>query len=396
VTSALASLPVVVVTGLRQAGKTTFLLEEPRLEGRRYYTLDDFATLEAARREPEGLIDGDGPVTIDEAQRSPELLTVIKRAVDRRRTPGRILLSGSANLALLEGVSESLAGRAVYLTLRPFTRREAEGRLSAPPFLTRFLSEKTLSGIRGAEPIDEDEVTAGGLPPVVLGEARDPTLWFRGYEQTYLERDVRQLARVSDLVSFRNLVRLAALRTGQVLNQSELARDAGLPVSTVARHLGLLEASFVVSRLPPFLRSRVSRLIKSPKIFVSDSGLAASLTGVETLAPTAAEPMRGPLFETYVYQNVAAILEAHAPRAELSFWSVQGRYEVDFVISQGRAAVGIEVKAGTRYRDADLSGLRAFVAGAPETRAGILAYNGTEALRIGQGLFAVPLGLLLS
>jgi predicted AAA+ superfamily ATPase len=231
---------------------------------------------------------------------------------------------------------------------------------------------------------------------VVLGEVRDPALWFRGYEQTYLERDVRELARVSDLVTFRNFVRLVALRTGQLLNQSDLARDAKLSASTASRHLGLLEASFVVSRLPPFLRSRVSRLIKSPKIFVSDSGLAASLAGATDLAPTADEPLRGPLFETYVYQNVAAILEARAPRAELSFWGVQGRHEVDFVVSQGRTAVGIEVKAGTRFRDADLAGLRTFVGRAPQTRAGILAYNGTEALKIRPGIFAVPLGLLLS
>ena len=396
VSSALDTLPVVVLTGLRQAGKTTFLLEEPRLKGRRYHTLDDLTTLEAARREPEALIEGDEPVTIDEAQRSPELLSVIKRAVDRRRAPGRILLSGSANLALLRGVSESLAGRALYLTLRPFSRREALGRLSASPFLIQFLSRRTLPRTRSAPAIGEDDVQRGGLPPVVLGEASDPALWFRGYEQTYLERDVRELARIGDLISFRNLIRLTALRTGQLLNQSELARDARLPASTVSRHLGLLEASFVVSRLPPFLRSRVSRLIKSPKVFVSDSGLGAALSGVDDLAPTADEPMRGPLFETYVYQNIAAILEAHAPGVDLAFWSVQGRYEVDFVVSRGSTAIGIEVKAGTRFRDRDLSGLRAFVGKSPETRAGILAYNGTEALRIGRGLFAVPLGLLLS
>jgi predicted AAA+ superfamily ATPase len=384
-----------VLAGLRQTGKTTFLLREPSLEGRRYYTLDDLATLEAARREPEALTEGDEPITIDEAQRSPELLTVIKRAVDRKRRPGRFLLSGSANLALLKNVSESLAGRALYLTLRPFTRREVRAR-SSPPFLMLFLADRGLSGARSGAPITEKEVLAGGLPPVVLGETKDPRLWLRGYEQTYLERDVRLLARVSDLVSFRNLVRLAALRTGQILNQSELARDAGLPVRTVARHLGLLDASFVTSRLPPYLRSRVTRLIKSPKIFVSDSGLAASVAGVDDLAPTTDEPLRGPLFETYVFQNLAAIIEAHARRTELSFWSVQGRYEVDFVVSQGRTAIGIEVKAGTRFREGDLAGLRAFVSRAPKARAGILAYNGNEALRIGPGLFAVPLDLLLS
>jgi len=162
VSNALDTLPVVVVTGLRQAGKTTFLLEERRLKGRRYHTLDDLTTLEAARREPEALVEGDEPVTIDEAQRSPELLSVIKRAVDRRRTPGRILLSGSANLALLRGVSESLAGRALYLTLRPFTRREVLGRLSTSPFLTEFLSSRTLPRTRRVAPVEQDDRLASG------------------------------------------------------------------------------------------------------------------------------------------------------------------------------------------------------------------------------------------
>jgi len=140
----------------------------------------------------------------------------------------------------------------------------------------------------------------------------------------------------------------------------------------------------------------VTRLIKSPKLFISDSGLAGYLAGVSDLSVTAEEPMRGALFETYVFQNLAAIIAAHASGSELCFWHVQGRYEVDFVVSQRRAAVGIEVKAGSRFRDADLAGLRAFVAGHSGARAGILAYNGEEAVAIGQGLFAVPVGLLLS
>jgi hypothetical protein len=396
VRKATRSLPVVVITGLRQVGKTTFLLEDPSLRGRRYFSLDDFATLEAARREPEALVEGDAPTTIDEAHRSPELLTVIKKAVDRRRIPGRFVLSGSANLALLKNVSESLAGRAIYLTLHPFTRRERLGQASTQPLVLRLLDTVALPGKREARPIEEEEILKGGMPPVALGESRDPALWFLGYEQTYLERDVRQLSQVADLVSFRNLVRLTALRTAQVLNQSELARDAKLPVSTVARYLNLLETSFVVSRVPPFLKSRVSRLIKSPKVFISDSGLASHLTSVSNLSAMADEPMRGPLLETYVFQNLVAILGAHLPEAELSFWSVQGRYEIDFVVSHRRTAIGIEVKAGTRFRDSDLAGLTAFVEKGSGVRAGILAYNGREVATLGDRLYLMPLDILLS
>jgi predicted AAA+ superfamily ATPase len=393
---ALATLPVVVVTGLRQAGKTTLIATDPAFAGRRYLTLDDLATLEAAERDPEALIAGDEPVTVDEVQRSPGLLLAVKRAVDRRREPGRFLLSGSANLALLSGVSESLAGRALYLTLHPFTRRERLGRTAEPPFLVRFLAKSKLPGSAGAEPLSADEILAGGLPPVALGDIANRALWFLGYEQTYLERDLRALSQVADLVAFRNLMRLAALRTGQLLNQSELARDARLPVSTVSRYLGLLEAAFVIARLAPHLRSRATRLLKSPKIFVSDSGLAAHLIGATDLSPEADEPMRGALLETYVHQNLAGILDAHLPEARLDYWSLQGRHEVDFVVSRGPRAIAIEVKAAARIGDRDLAGLKALRAKTPGVQAGIVAYNGSEALQLGDDLYAIPLGILLS
>jgi predicted AAA+ superfamily ATPase len=393
---ALGSLPVVVVTGLRQAGKTTLLATDAAFRGRRFLTLDDLTTLEAARREPEALVAGDEPVTFDEIQRSPDLLLAIKREVDRRRVPGRFLLSGSANLALLGGVSESLAGRALYLTLHPFTRRESLGHAGESPFLVRFLAEPGLPGLAGGKPVSPDEILAGGLPPVALAETVDRGLWFLGYEQTYLERDLRDLSQVADLVAFRSVLRLAALRTGQILNQSELARDARLPASTVSRYLGLLEASFVMARLAPHLQNRTTRLLKSPKLFVSDAGLAAHLAAVTDLAAGSDEPMRGALLETYVHQNLAGLLGAHLPQSRLAFWSVQGRHEVDFVVSSGRRAIGIEVKAASRFGDRDLAGLRAWKAQTPGAVAGILAYNGTEALPLGGDLYAIPLDVLLS
>lgn len=391
---ALRRLPVVVLSGLRQAGKSTLLRHEQALaRGRRYHTLDDFATLAAARANPEALLAG--PAILDEVQRCPELLVALKRSVDETRRPGRYILSGSANLALLGRVSETLAGRAVYLTLHPMTRREARGQTRGTPKLIEFLRSLALPR-NAARPVSEREVLAGGLPPACLGPTDATAEWFRGYVQTYVERDVRQLSQITDLVSFRTLAQLAALRTGQVLVISTLARDAKLSAATAGRYLDLLEASFVIRRLPPFLKNRSLRLVKSPKLYVTDSGLAAHLAGVTGLEPGRNELLRGALFETYAAQNLAALLEAHLPDATLAYWHEQGRHEVDFVIEWGRKVFAIEVKAATRWNESDLSSLRAFVERTPACVAAVLAYNGREAVKLEGKLFAVPLGHLLA
>jgi uncharacterized protein len=396
VRDALTTLPVVVVTGMRQAGKTTFLRNEPSLAGRRYLTLDDLATLEAAERQPEALLASADAITIDEVQRSPRLLLAVKAAVDRDRRPGRFLLSGSANLALLAGVTESLAGRAIYLTLRPMTRRERTNSVDKPPFITEILRTGQPPEPSSIKPVDDYDVLAGGLPPVALGQVARADLWYLGYEQTYLERDLRDLAQVADLVAFRTLLRLTALRTGQLLNVSELARDAKLAPSTATRYLGLLETGFLVERLPPHLGNPTSRLIKSPKIHFSDAGLAAHLAGVGPLSPESDEPLRGRLYETWVAQNLAGILGAHLPSAQLAYWNIQGRYEVDFVIRDRRRQLAIEVKTSSRFGGRDLAGLSAFVAQAEEPTVGVLAYGGSELLPLGRNLWAVPLGLLVA
>lgn len=391
---AMQTMPVVVLSGLRQAGKSTLLQREKSIAAERSYrTLDDFAVLAAARTNPESLLED--TVTLDEVQRCPELLLAIKRSVDERRLPGRFVLSGSANLALLGHVSESLAGRAVYFTLHPMTRRELSGHVGKPPFLIDFMRSQTVPK-GAAKPVTVQEVLMGGLPPACLGPAGAAGEWFRGYVQTYVERDVRQLSQITDLISFRLLAQLAALRTGQVLVISSLARDAKLSAATAGRYLNLLEASFLTRRIPPFLKNRSSRLVKSPKLYITDSGLAAYLAGVEDLEPGRDDLMRGALFETYTAQNLAALLEAHLPDAQLSYWNEQGRHEVDFVIESGRNVFAVEVKAATRWSESDLSGLRAFVERTPACAAAVLAYNGRETVHLGGRLFAVPLGHLLA
>jgi len=392
---ALTDMPVVVVTGLRQSGKSTLLQHEKGLAGRRYVSLDDLAQLAAARSDPEGFVRSDEPLTIDEAQKCPELLPAIKREVDRARRPGWFVLSGSANFGLLRGISESLAGRALYLTLQPFSRRELHARLGVPPFIRRAFENGISLKAAAGERVSASDVLAGGLPPVCLGQVRHPPLWFKGYEQTYLERDVRELTRVGDLISFRNLLRLAARRTGQVLTVSELGRDAKLNATTTARYLSVLEASFVVNRLSPYLSNRASRLIKSPKLYLSDSGLCAHLAGVDETRALLADVMWGALLETYVAQNLAAILESDWPAARLAYWHVQGRHEVDFVIEAGLDTLAIEVKAAARWDDRDLAGLRAFLEKTPRCRAAVLAYGGTDGVKLADRLWAVPLATLL-
>lgn len=390
---ALRRLPVVVLSGLRQSGKSTLLQNEPALaRGRVYRTLDDFTTLAAARSNPESLLEG--ATILDEVQRCPELLVALKKRVDDERRPGQFILSGSANLALLGHVSDTLAGRAGYFTLHPMSRRELRRTTGRPPFLVEFLSAPALPGGR-TEPVSEQQVLTGGLPPACLGSSDGVAEWFRAYVQTYVERDVRQLSQITDLVAFRTLAQLAALRTGQVLVISTLARDAKLKAVTAGRYLDLLEASFLIRRLPPFLKNRSSRLVKSPKLHFTDSGLAAHMAGITTLEPGRDDLFRGALYETYVAQNLAALLEAHVPDARLTFWHEQGRHEVDFVIEAGRNVFAIEVKAATRWSQRDLSGLRAFLARTPGCAAAVLAYNGKEAAKLEDRVWVIPMAHLI-
>ena len=193
----------------------------------------------------------------------------------------------------------------------------------------------------------------------------------------------------------RTQAQLAALRTAQVLVISTLARDAKLNAVTAGRYLDLLETSFLIHRLPPFLKNRSSRLVKSPKLFFTDSGLAAHMAGVTSIEPGRDDLHRGALFETYVAQNLAALLEAHVPDAQLSYWQEQGRHEVDFVIEAGRKVLAIEVKAATRWSESELSGLRAFLERTPACIAAILAYNGTKSVRLDDRLWAIPIAQLL-
>lgn len=396
VKAALENMPVVILTGMRQTGKTTFLRSQPGLGDRIFVSFDDFSQLEAAKADPDGFVNRDKPMTIDEAQKCPEIFSAIKRSVDKERYPGRFLLSGSANFSILKSITESLAGRCIYLSLRPFNRREISKQIRREPFIKTFFKSQDITSKAPLKAIGPEEVTLGGMPTVCLRQIRKPGIWFKGYEQTYLERDVRELSRVGDLLALRALLRLAALRTGQLLILSQLGRDAKLNAVTTSRYISLFEASFIIERIPPYLGNRSSRLIKSPKLYFSDTGLVCHLIGMDPTAAAKNDPLFGALYETYVAQNLLSILNSKWQDARLFFWNIQGRYEVDFVIEVGRSCIALEVKSAARWRDGDLSGLKAFLGATPHCKAAILCHNGEDAVCLGPRLWALPLSLVLS
>ncbi len=388
--SALRSFPVVVVTGSRQTGKSTLVHNLTGEPARSYRTLDDLEVLDRARHEPEALVRSAARMTLDEVQRSPDLLLAVKRVVDEGRSAGRFLLTGSANLLLMQRISETLAGRAAYLTLWPLTRREQLGAGTAGAWTRLFEAPDTswrdLLEAESGEPEDWRALARRGGYPVPAHDMVDPearTLWFDGYTRTYLERDLQELSAVSSLVDFRRLMRAACLRLGNLVQQTELGRDVGLSQPTAHRHLDLLETSYQLVRVPAYSVNRTKRLIKAPKLYWCDTGLALHLAG-ET------EP-RGAHLENLILTDLLAWRDSQVPSPEILFWRTAGGEEVDFVIEfQGRL-LPIEVKATRKPSLGDARSLLAFRLEYPDlSLPALLLHTGTETGWIADGVLAAP------
>ena len=389
---ALESFPVVVLTGSRQTGKSTLLLGLGEQDSRSYLTLDDLDVLERARQEPDALVRSAARVALDEVQRSPDLLLAVKRAVDERRVPGQFILTGSANLLLMRRVSETLAGRAIHLALWPMARGEQLGLGAAGSWSSLFEVEDAgwphLLG--GGDPRGHPEedwralARRGGYPvPARIKQPAARSLWFEGYARTYLERDLQDLSSISSLVDFRRLMRACCLRLGSPVNQTELGRDVGLPQPTVHRYLDLLETSYQLVRVPAFSVNRTKRLVKAPKLYWCDTGLALHLAGEE-------DP-RGAHLENLVLADLLTWRDSQVTRPEVLYWRTTTGEEVDFVLEWKGRLLPVEVKASAQPRFADARGLTAFRKEYPDqTRAGLLLHTGPEISWIADGVLAAP------
>lgn len=384
------TMPVVVVTGARQTGKTTLVSE--LLPGRRTYrTLDDLDVRALAERAPDELTERPGRLVLDEVQRVPELLLAVKRAVDRDRRSGRYILTGSANLLLMRRVSESLAGRAGYLTLWPMTRRERLGRGAAGSWSGLYDHHcevwPDILMAEDTEPADWREAASRGgypVPAVVQPDPADRAIWFDGYVRTYLERDLQDLSAIDSLVDFRRLMGAACHRLGQLVNQTELGRDVHLAQPTVRRWLNLLETSYQLVRLPAYAVNRSKRLIKTPKLYWSDTGLALWLAGL-------ARP-NGAHLENLVLADLLAWRDGTVlNRPELFYWRTVNGEEVDLVVERASELIAIEVKATTRPRASDAAHLRTFRDEyGHAVRGCLLLHGGQETTWLGPRILAAP------
>jgi predicted AAA+ superfamily ATPase len=399
-TDALSDTPVVLINGARQSGKSTLAQAQTTPTGvpRQYLTLDDAVVLNAARSDPAGFINGlQGAVTLDEVQRVPELFLAIKAAVDRQRQPGRFLLTGSADVLLLPGIADSLAGRMEVLSLWPLSSAE----MADSPSLNRadalFLGDWSALAVPPCERSEfMGRLLAGGFPDAAARTSpRRREAWFDSYVQAILQRDVRDLANIEQLTEIPNLLHLLATRSGTLLNFAELSRTAGIAQSTLKRYFALLEMLFLVVRLPSWERNPGKRLVKAPKVFLPDSGLLNHFMAATSESLAAKPGLPGGMVETFVLTELLKHVAFSAQRLSLWHYRTQTNVEVDFVLENRLGQItGIEVKASATVDGKDFKGLRHL----QETETaifqrGIVLYGGREVVPFGENLWAVPLSV---
>jgi predicted AAA+ superfamily ATPase len=317
--------------------------------------------LDQAERNPDSLL-ATRPVILDEVQRAPQILLAVKRAVDRHRRAGDFILTGSANLLLMKHLADTLAGRAIYLDLRPFCPTEWQERKDALLPLERLFAPDFDWREWPDEPGDWPTwLLRGGFPPALqIASEADRGLWFAAHVQSYLERDLRQLSAISSLPDFHRVMMLAAQRTSKLLNQADLARVATLSHPTTHRYLNLLETGCLITRIHPVATNPSAALVKAPKLLWTDCGLAAWLAGIKSSADATQRLDAGFWLEQTLFQTLDTWRALDPQRRKLHFWRDRAGHEVDFILEEAGKLVALEIKAGSQVTAGDLIGIRAF------------------------------------
>lgn len=390
---ALRDTPAVLIHGPRQSGKTTLARAVGGPRGYRYVSFDDEAAAAAARADPSGFVlDLPAKCILDEVQRVPEIFTSLKLAIDQRRSPGRFILTGSANVLFVPNLADSLAGRMGILRLHPLAQVEIDG--TRPRFLDalfRGALRTTLSERLGADL--SRRIVDGGYPAALTRPApARRRAWYRDYVETQIQRDVRDLSRVRSLDALPKLLSLAASQSAHLINVADLSTPFELTRQTIHEYVTLLERVFLVERLPSWHTNRLSRLVKRPKLHVADTGVACSLLGIDADELAADRNLLRQMMETFVLQELRRQASWRPDAIDFFHFRDRDDFEVDIVMEHGRTRVaGVEVKAGATVNEGDLRGLRKLrsAAGARFV-AGVVLYDGTATISFGDDLFAVP------
>jgi predicted AAA+ superfamily ATPase len=393
----LSDTPVVLIHGPRQCGKTTLAQRFGKTRGYAYFSFDDDVAVAAAKADPTGFVsDLPARTILDEIQRVPELFTALKLTVDHDRTPGRFILTGSANTLLVPRLADSLAGRMEILRLHPLAQCELAGKV--PSFIDRLFDGDFQT--RTHDRLGEDlsaRIVSGGYPVALARPThRRRSAWYRNYIETIIQRDVRDLARIRALDALPRLLELAAGQTAQLLNVSDLASPFQLSRPTIREYVTLLERIFLLDILPPWHSNRTSRLIKTPKVHVGDTGVACSLFGLDTRNLARNREILGHLVETFVFQELRRQASWHGTEIRFHHFRNKDDFEVDIVLERAAHEVaGIEVKASATVANKDFRGLRKLkqVSGERFTT-GIILYDGQISAGFGDRLYAVPIRTL--
>jgi len=394
--AALRDTPVTMIVGPRQSGKSTLaqsLVDD--LDGARYVTLDRGLNLAAARADPAAFVaEADGTLVVDEVQRAPDLLLEIKASVDRDRRPGRFVLTGSADVLSLPRVAETLAGRMEVLRLWPLSQGEIEGRRET--FLEALLAGNVDGIADAAQPLSKDEIAkrieAGGFPEAVERNGERRGRWFDSYLDTMLQREVADLANIAGSTELPRLMLLLAGRATGLLNYAGLARDLGMPQTTLKRYVALLETAFLVRTVPAWFRNLGKRLVKSPKLLLTDSGLLAHLLG----GGPGVERGFGPALENFVAMELVKQASVSAARPGVFHYRTAEGLEVDALIEpRGGPICAVEVKAAATLTSRDSRGMRSLEAElGDDFGVGVVLHMGEDAVRLGPKTWALPLPTL--
>lgn len=396
-TEALEDSPVVLIHGPRQCGKTTLAHVIGKRMGYAYVTFDDDIARGAAQADPAGFVAGLSEHTIlDEVQRVPALFAALKTTVDRKRAAGRFLLTGSANVLLVPKLADSLAGRMEILRLHPLAQCEIDQR--PPAFLDVLFRAgfKTRHTERLGDHLAE-RIVAGGYPAALARPTeRRRATWYRDYLEALVQRDVRDLARISALDALPRLLSLAAAQTARLLNITDLAAPFQVSRPTIRDYVTLLERVFLLETLPPWHSNRLSRLVKTPKVHLGDSGLACALLGADSASLVADRPLLGQLLETFVFQELRRQTSWRDESIGFFHFRDKDGAEVDIVLERGaRELVGVEVRASATVTMKDFRSMNKLrKAAGKRFVAGVVLYDGETTASFGDGFFAVPIRAL--
>lgn len=397
----LTDTPVVFLRGARQTGKSTLVKALVQKEyPADYVTLDNAGFLSAATSDPAGFLAGfSGPVVIDEVQKALKLFPAIKESVDKDRRAGRYLLTGSSNVLAAIRASESLAGRMEVFTLRPFSRGELKG--AKETFIDAAFDAKTK--VFRFQPENRKDILrqmlTGGYPEAVARTSeKRRAAWFDAYITTILERDVRDISNIQDLAAMPRLLKMLASRCAGLLNYANISRDLGMPQTTLKRYAALMQATFLLFELPPWSANIGKRLVKSPKLMFTDTGLAANLLRLDRERVEQDPGPAGAILENFVVSELYKQAAWSETTVNLFHFRTQTGLEVDVVLedASGRA-VGLEVKlSSTPFAD-DFLGMKTLkqALGKRFVR-GVVLYLGSEVVPFGENLHAVPLSVLYS